>query len=73
MPYRPAPTPPKMISPSWMLISGIMPPSGVKLSCMALTAPQEAAVVIDGEQGGGDDAEADLLAFHVAAGRGPWR
>ena len=35
-----------MISPSWMLISGIMPPSGVKQSCMALTAPHEAAVVI---------------------------
>ena len=34
-----------MISPSCMLISGIMPPSAVKLSCMALTAPQEAAVV----------------------------
>ncbi len=29
-----------------MLISGIMPPSGMKLSCMALTAPHEAAVVI---------------------------
>ena len=51
-----------------MLISGIMPPSGMKLSCMALTAPQEAAVVIDGEQRRGGDAEADLLAFHVAAG-----
>ena len=25
---------------------GIMPPSAVKLSCMALTAPHEAAVVI---------------------------
>ena len=46
MPYMPAPTPPMMISPSWMLISGIMPPSAVKESCMALTAPQEAAVVI---------------------------
>ena len=28
-----------------MLISGIMPPNAVKESCMALTAPQEAAVV----------------------------
>src|SRR5579871_3415576 len=46
MPYRPEPTPPTMISPSWMLIIGIMPPSAVKLSCMALTAPQEASVVI---------------------------
>ena len=33
MPYRPAPTPPTMISPSCMLISGIMPPSAVKESC----------------------------------------
>ena len=46
MPYMPAPTPPMMISPSWMLISGIIPPSAVKESCMALTAPQDAAVVI---------------------------
>ncbi len=41
-----APTPPTIISPSCMLISGIMPPSAVKESCMALTAPQEAAVVM---------------------------
>ena len=39
MPYMPAPTPPTMISPSWMLSSGTMPPRGVKVSCMALTAP----------------------------------
>ena len=67
MPYMPAPTPPTMISPSCILISGIMPPSAVKRSCMALTAPQEAAVVIDGEQRRRHDAEADLLALHVAA------
>ena len=36
---------------------------------MALTAPQDAAVVIDREQRRGDDAEADFLAFHVAAGQ----
>jgi hypothetical protein len=35
-----------MISPSCMLNSGTMPPSGMKLSCIALTAPHEAAVVI---------------------------
>ncbi len=28
-----------------MLTSGTAPPSGVKLSCMALTAPHEASVV----------------------------
>ena len=46
MPYMPAPTPPKTTSPSMMLASGIMPPSGVKLSCMLLTAPQLASVVM---------------------------
>src|SRR5258707_400438 len=35
-----------MTSPSWMLISGIMPPSAVNESCMALTAPHEPAVVM---------------------------
>ena len=34
-----------MISPSMMLSNGIMPPMGVRLSCMVLTAPQEASVV----------------------------
>ena len=45
MPYRPAPTPPNTISPSWMLNNGTKPPIGVKESCMELTAPQEASVV----------------------------
>ena len=34
-----------MISPSMMLTMGTMPPSGEKLSCMALTEPLEATVV----------------------------
>ena len=29
MPFRPTPTPPGLTSPSFMWISGIMPPSGV--------------------------------------------
>ena len=42
----PAPTPPITTSPEpCMLNSGIIPPSAVKLSCMPLTAPHEAAVV----------------------------
>ena len=41
----PAPTPPKTTSPSWMLSSGTRPASGMKLSCMELTAPHEASVV----------------------------
>ena len=57
-----------MISPSMMLTSGTMPPSGIRLSCMVLTAPQEASVVIGGEQRGIGDPEADFLALHVAAG-----
>ena len=46
MPYRPEPTPPKMISPSMMLTIGTTPASGSRLSCMLLTAPQEASVVM---------------------------
>ena len=45
MPYSPAPTPPKITSPSCMLTSGTRPPSGVKESCIAFTAPQDASVV----------------------------
>ena len=45
MPYRPEPTPPNTTSPSCISTIGTMPPSGVNESCMALTAPQEAAVV----------------------------
>ena len=70
MPYRPAPTPPKITSPSMMLVSGTMPPSGVKLSCMPLTAPQLASVVMVAKSAALGDAVADFLAFHVAAGRG---
>ena len=40
------PTPPNTTSPNWISNMGIMPPSGMKESCIALTAPQEAAVVI---------------------------
>ena len=56
-----------MISPSMMLMMGIMPASGIRLSCIVLTAPQDASVVIVGEQRGIGDAEAHLLAFHIAA------
>ena len=51
-----------------MLTSGTRPPSGVKLSCMALTAPQRGVGGDGREQRRVGDAEADLLAFHVAAG-----
>ena len=50
MPYRPVPTPPNTTSPSCMLSSGTMPPSGVKESCIELTAPQEASVVMVANQ-----------------------
>ena len=46
MPYRPAPTPPNTTSPSWISSSGTAPPSGVNESCIAFTAPQDAAVVM---------------------------
>ncbi|SAJ03274.1 Uncharacterised protein [Enterobacter cloacae] len=45
MPYSPEPTPPKTTSPICISHIGIMPPSALKESCMAFTAPQEAAVV----------------------------
>ena len=45
MPYRPEPTPPNTTSPSCIRKVGTRPPMGVKESCMALTAPQEAEVV----------------------------
>ena len=73
MPYMPAPTPPTMISPSCMLISGIMPPSAVKLVVHGVDGAAGGGRGDDGEQGGGDDAEAHLLALHVAAGERPWR
>ena len=46
MPYRPEPTPPNTTSPICISTMGTMPPRGVKLSCMAITAPQLAAVVM---------------------------
>ncbi len=46
MPYMPAPTPPKMISPSWMRKIGTNPPIGMNESCIAFTAPHDAPVVI---------------------------
>jgi hypothetical protein len=56
-----------------MLKSGTKPPSGVKLSCMPLTAPQLASVVTVANSAEFGDAEARLLAFHVAAGLGAGR
>ena len=55
-----------------------MPPSGVKLSCMAMTAPSEVAVVVTANSDDMRGAEPDLLALHVAhrgidAGRGQQR
>ena len=50
IPYSPAPTPPKITSPSNMLIMGTIPESGERLSCMAFTAPHEASVVTTEKQ-----------------------
>ena len=68
MPNRPEPGPPTMTSSSIMLAISTRPESGMKLSCIESTAPSEEAVGHGGEQRGLPDAEADLLAFHVAAG-----
>ena len=45
MPYKPQPTPPKTTSPSCIRNMVIMPPRGVRESCIALTEPLLAAVV----------------------------
>ena len=45
IPKSPAPTPPNTTSPSSMLTSGTMPPKGLKLSCIELTAPHDVPVV----------------------------
>ena len=68
MPYRPLPTPPNTTSPSCISHIGTRPPSGVNEPCMAFTEPLDAAVVARRPQSGVRDAEARLLAFHVAAG-----
>ncbi|KWV86857.1 hypothetical protein PFLmoz3_03594 [Pseudomonas fluorescens] len=46
MPYMPAPTPPKITSPTIMLTSATIPLRGLRLSCMPLTEPLDAAVVV---------------------------
>ena len=48
-----------------MFTSGTAPPSGVKLSWAAFTAPVDVPVVERGEEPGGGGAEAHLLALHV--------
>ncbi len=45
MPYRPEPTPPNTTSPICIRAIGTMPPNAVNESCIAFTAPQDAAVV----------------------------
>ncbi len=46
-----------------------MPPSAVKLVMHGVDRTAGGRRGDDGEQAGGDDAEAHLLAFHVAAGQ----
>ena len=53
-------------SPSWIRNIGTRPPSGVKLSCMALTAAVGAAGGRGRPERRTGDAEADFLAFHIA-------
>ena len=68
IPYRPAPMPPGVISPSSMLNSGTSPPMGWKLSCQALIAPVLVLVVIAAHRPPEAGSEPDLLALHVAEG-----
>ena len=69
MPYIPAPTPPKITSPSMMLTSGTRPPSGVNESCQLLIAPQLASVVTVAKSAELAMPKRHSLPFHVAAGR----
>ena len=64
----PTPVPPGETSPSFMLTSGIMPPSGVKLSWPEFDRAGRRAGGGGGEEARGERAEADLLALHVPAG-----
>ena len=50
---------------------GIIPPSGVKLSCIAVDGAVGRGRRGDRPQARIGDAEADLLALHVAAGSSP--
>jgi hypothetical protein len=45
IPYRPQPTPPKTTSPSLIWSMVMKPDRGVRLSCIAFTAPLATAVV----------------------------
>ena len=65
--YMPVPTPPGASSPSCIRNSGTKPPSGVIESCIVLTAPRRGGGGDRREQRRGGDAEARLLALHVAA------
>jgi len=62
----PRPTPPNTTSPSFRLTRGTRPPSGLKLSCMELTAPHRCARGRGSKEGGVDHPEAHLLALQVA-------
>ena len=65
MPYMPAPTPPTMISPSWMLISGTMPPRAVEGIMHGVDSAAGGIRGDHGEEARQRNAEAHLLAFHI--------
>ena len=68
MPYRPEPTPPNTTSPSCIRHIGTRPPSGVNESCIAVDRAAGGRGRDGREQRRVGDAEARLLAFHIAAG-----
>ena len=65
MQYMPQPMPPNSISPIRMFHSGIMPASGIQLSCMELTEPLSMAVQEVRPQHAVHHADPLFLAFHV--------
>ena len=66
IPYRPAPIPPGVISPSSMLNSGTRPAIGWKLSCHGVDRAGARAGGHRREQAAERGPEPDLLALHVA-------
>ena len=65
MPKRPEPGAPTITSSTIMFASRMPPLSGMKLSCILLTAPSEEAVETFAKSADAGNAETYLLAFHV--------
>lgn len=66
MPYMPAPTPPKMISPSKILSMATPPANGDRLLCILFTEPLDAAIVVTAHTDAVGHAKTGFFALHDA-------